>query len=297
MSEGQSKTLDSVLQVYDQERMAAGGDLGKRQAADSRFIKALQNLSANDTAAKMVLEFMGKIPGQEFEAAQILMSLRRRQIEKRQDLDTKTQESVIQLLQAKAARELEIGSGPEEMKGKIYSLAQGLATVCRLFGLNEFADTVESRFADWKPKLNVDVAALEKKKGKFDVTLGEGDISKTLEDVLERLRSRGVQTAVGAAGQGLKAVSDLPVATPLTVGTSVSSPVAETGWSKFRTRLLSAGFSEKDADKLQPGWEGAAKLTGDKNTLDKNEVGAFRVRPEVKALDPAAREKLELVLK
>lgn len=301
MSQDYSEVLKSQIEIYVQEREAAGGDIAKRQAADDRFIKGLQKVAANNAAAQMVLDFMGKIPGQELDGARMILELRKGQIDKKQTLDSTAHQHIFQLMQLQAQRQMEIGAGPEEIKGRIYSLAQGVATICRLFKLDGIADDIESRYADWKPKLNVDTSGILAAKRDVSITLGTEDMKTTLDQLIQRLRTTGAGNAAGVAQDALGQTGQLPVATPLTAGgatpaPAAAPPVAAGGWEQFKTRLVAAGLTQQEAEKLMPGWKKTAELRGDKDALDGVESKAFLLRPEVRALGQEGVEKVKIAL-
>jgi hypothetical protein len=299
MSTDMSKATDSLLSIYEKERAAAGSDLGKRQAADRRFIKGLQNISANDASAQILLDYFAKITGFEGKGADLLITLRNRQIEKRQDLDSTAEQSIINVLQQKALMELDLKSKPEAMKASIYSMAEAVSTVLELFGMEAEAASIRSRFADWRPNIAVSTAAIKEAKKGFEVTLGKDDLRNTVDDAIAILRTQGAVTAAGSARQAVDAVGDLPVATPVTAGAvpataggraapekTQASPVQQSknGWDEFKDRLVGVGLSEAEASKLMPAWKKAAAMTGDKDTLEAREVGAFLQNKTVQGL-------------
>lgn len=269
--------LNNLLEIYQRES-ASAKSTRERNEAFARFQKGAQLIKASDKGADTILEFLSQIPGQEIEGMKKVLELKNRQIEKKQDLQGK-----------KSDIEMELSATPERAKAGIYSLAVSVATIARLFGANDFAQMIEDKVAEWKPKVKLNTDGItdgRELKGSLDKIVQDLKESKTSSDVSKKM-TRDVESA--------------PAARPTVVGGVAGGSVASStqglsGWESFRAELLNTGLTAEDADKVMPPWKKTAALTGEKGVLDQNELNAFRIKLNATDLTEDKKKVVNIVL-
>lgn len=245
--EDEKQAFVHALNLYKADMSVAPNEKARAAAAD-RFYKALRAAKVNEKTIEATMNFLAAIPGKEVEGAGMLLQA------------TSQRVSTVQGLQKdQAAMLMQMLSQPEQAKMGIVSMATSLATICRFFGADSFADSIEQKAKEIASTVRVPLDTR-------GITTGSDDIHGAMRDVRQTLAS---STALETLSRKAEAGKDVPLQNPNDPFIPGKAPAADrTTWTAYKQAMLDAGLTESDVKKVMPTWMATAGEAGDKTRLD-----------------------------
>lgn len=246
--EDEKQAFNHVLNLYRADMSVARTEKERAAAAD-KFYKALRSSGVNRKTIEATENFLAAIPGKEVEGAGLLLQAISQRV------------STVQGLQKdQAAMLMQMLSQPEQAKMGIVSMATSLATICRFFGADSFADSIEQKAKEIASTVRVPLDTR-------GITTGSDDIHGAMRDVRQTLAS---STALETLSRKAEAGKDVPLQNPNDPFIPGKAPAAadRTTWTAYKQAMLDAGLTESDVKKVMPTWMATAGEAGDKTRLD-----------------------------
>ncbi len=245
--EDEKQAFNHALNLYKADVSVARTEKERAAAAD-RFYKALRAAKVNEKTIEATMNFLAAIPGKEVEGAGMLLQA------------TSQRVSTVQGLQKdQAAMLMQMLSQPEQSKMGIVSIATSLATICRFFGADSFADSIEQKAKEIASTVRVPLDTSK-------ITTGSDDIHRAMRDVQQTLSS---STALETLSRKAEAGKDVPLQNPNDPFIPGKPAAADhTTWTAYKQAMLDAGLTENDVKKVMPTWMATAGESGDKTRLD-----------------------------
>jgi hypothetical protein len=244
--EDEKQAFNHALNLYKADVSVARTEKERAAAAD-RFYKALRAAKVNEKTIEATMNFLAAIPGKEVEGAGMLLQA------------TSQRVSTVQGLQKdQAAMLMQMLSQPEQSKMGIVSIATSLATICRFFGADSFADSIEQKAKEIASTVRVPLDTSK-------ITTGSDDIHRAMRDVQQTLSS---STALETLSRKAEAGKDVPLQNPNDPFIPAKTAADHTTWTAYKQAMLDAGLTESDVKKVMPTWMATAGEAGDKTRLD-----------------------------
>ncbi len=248
MEDKEKLAFNDALRLYVADMSVAPNEKA-RAAATDRFYKALRASKVNEKLISSTADFFGAIAGKEVEGAGMLLQA------------TSQRVSTVQGLQKdQAAMLMQMLSQPEQAKMGIVSMATSLATICRFFGADSFADSIEQKAKEIASTVRVQLDTSK-------ITTGSGDIHAAMKDVEQTL---GNSSSLRTAGRKAEKENGIDLQNPTAPFIPGKTPAAadRTTWTAYKQAMLEAGLTESDVKKVMPTWMATAGEAGDKTRLD-----------------------------
>lgn len=279
-----------AMEAYQKEVQSAAkiGDANLQRAAidiaNKRFLNSILNATSSQALTDSFGEFVKSVQGKEVEAIGSLIDATKGRIGHLQALQKEQAELLMNTLTA-----------PDKAVSGIASFGMTIATICRFFGADDFAQEIEVKSNQLMDGVHDRMKArLDQNSAEF---ASQHDESKMLADTAKEVQTRfahskAPQTAENIANN--KAPRNLPTATaPYTTPNSISDGATTTNantpitMNEFRKNLMDLGLSKAEVDRFVPELAKSARLSGDKATIDsKDEVQKLIDSPAMKSLEP-----------
>jgi hypothetical protein len=248
MEDKEKLAFNDALRLYAAD-MSVALDEKARAAAADRFYKALRAAKVNEKLISSSADFFAAMVGKEVEGASMLLQA------------TSQKVSTVQGLQKdQAAMLMQMLSQPEQAKMGIVSMATSLATICRFFGADSFADSIEQKAKEISATVHIPLNTQ-------GITTGSTDIHAAMADVQ---RTLGGSAALKNAGKKAEKESGDDLQNPTAPFIPGKAPAAadRTTWTAYKQAMLDAGLTDNDVKKVMPTWMATAGEKGNKTRLD-----------------------------
>lgn len=280
-----------AMEAYQKEVQSAAkiGDANLQRAAidnaNKRFLDSIRNVTSSQAVIDGFGEFVKSVQGKEVEAIGSLIDMTKGRIGHLQALQKEQAELLMNTLTA-----------PDKAVSGIASFGMTIATICRFFGADDFAQEIEVKSNQLMDGVHDRMKArLDQNSAEFAAQHDESKmLADTAKEVQDRFaKSKAPQTAANIANHN--APSGVPTATaPYTTPNSVSGVVSSTAdantpitMNEFRKNLMDLGLSKAEVDRFVPELAKSARLSGDKGAIDsKDEVQKLIDSPAMKSLEP-----------
>ncbi len=288
-----------AMQAYQKETQSAAKikDANLQRAAidsaNKRFLDSIRNVTSSQAVIDSFGEFVKSVQNKEAEAISALIDMTKGRINNLQTLQREQAELLMNTLTA-----------PDKAVSGIASLGMSLATICRFFGADDFAQQIEDKSNQLMDGVHDRMKArLDQNSKEFASQHDENTmLADTAKEVQERFaKSKAPQTAANIAANN--APQNLPTATaPYTAPNSVagSNTTANANtpitMNEFKRNLMDLGLSKVEVDSFIPELAKSARLSGDKATLDSKDEAANLINSAaMKSLQSNSPQKAEKV--
>lgn len=272
MEDKEKLAFNDAMALYQADMSRARTEAERAAAADKLF-KSLRAAKVNDKLISSTADFLGAIAGKEVEGTGLLLQATSQRVATVQGLQKDQAAMLMQML-----------SQPEQAKMGIVSMATSLATICRFFGADSFADSIEQKAKEIASTVSIPLDTSK-------ITTGSKDIHAAMRDVEQTL---GNSSALRTAGRKAEKENGIDLQNPTAPFIPGKAPAAaeRTTWKAYRQAMLDAGLNPEDIKAVMPTWMATAGETGDKTRLDtRAEVQKFLNALRKNSIDLTAEKK------
>jgi hypothetical protein len=280
-----TELVKNVAEIYqkDSQNAAKIADVNKQRAAfdvaGRRFMESIRNSTASKAVIDSFGEFLKAVQGKEVEAIGALLEATKGRITALQTLQREQAELMMNTLTA-----------PDKAVSGIASLGMTIATICRFFGADDFAKQIEDKSKELMDGVHARMKErLDQNAKEFASQHDENKmLADTAKEVQDRfLNSEAPQNAanmtINNAPNGLASPTAL-YAKPHSV-TGVPAGNTPITMTEFKQNLAQLGLTETEINRFIPEAGKAARLGGDKTTIDsKGEARGIIDSPAMQSL-------------